>query len=67
MGIKFKKISQTEGACIYAMIEEANESERQQLISWLDVHCPDSYNLSKMHLILSRHNELFFELTYITN
>lgn len=64
MGIKFKKISQTDTACIYALREEICIEERDQLINWLEIHCDGFYILNQMHLILDRQVELFFKLTY---
>ena len=64
MAIKFKKISQGEYACFYALAEEISSGEYKQLIDWLDIHCNDEYELSNMHLILARRNELFFDLTF---
>ena len=66
MGIKFKKISQYEHACIYGLIEDVSSVEYKQLNDWLEVHCPDGYELNNVHLILARRNEIFFELTFPT-
>lgn len=66
MGIKFKKISQSEQACFYALVEDIDSVEYQQLNNWLNVHCPDSYEMHSMCLMLERKNELFFELTFPT-
>jgi len=64
MGIKFKKISQSDRACFYALMEDVGAKEYRGLVEWLTVHCPDTYELSNMHLIIARENELFFELTF---
>ena len=64
MGIKFKKISQSDHACFYALTEDIDSQEYQQLVNWLDTHCPDSYELHSMCVMLERKNELFFELTF---
>ena len=64
MGIKFKKISQGNSACFYALVEDISSVEYKQLNDWLNIHCPDSFKLDNMHVILERKNELFFELTF---
>mgnify|MGYP003337804262 CR=1 FL=1 len=64
MGIKFKKVSQGEHACFYALTEDIDSVEYKQLHDWLNIHCPNEYEMSNMHLLLARHNELFFELTF---
>ena len=64
--MKFKKVSQSERACLYALVEDVSTREYITLVDWLTIHCPDSYELSRMHLILARENELFFELTFPT-
>jgi hypothetical protein len=64
MGIKFKKVSQNDRACFYALVEDVSATEYKGLVNWLTVHCPDTYELSRMHLIIARENELFFELTF---
>lgn len=64
--MKFKKVSQSERACFYALVEDASATEYRGLVEWLTVHCPNTYELNNMHLIISRENELFFELTFPT-
>ncbi len=64
--MKFKKISQSDTACFYALVEDISSIEHIQLVDWLTTHCPDDYQLSNMTLILKRQNELFFELTFPT-
>ena len=66
MGIKFKKISQSDKACFYALVEDIDSVEYKQLNDWLAVHCPESYEMHSMCLMLERKNELFFELTFST-
>lgn len=67
MGIKFKKISQSDTACFYALTEDIDSVEWRQLNDWLEIHCPDAYELHSMCLMLKRQNELFFELTFPPN
>ena len=64
--MKFKKVSQSDCACQYALVEEIERQERMLLIDWLETHCPDCYSLGDHHLFLTRENELFFELTFPT-
>lgn len=64
--MKFKKVSQSERACFYALVEDVSATEYRGLVEWLTVHCPDTYELNRMHLIIARENELFFELTFPT-
>lgn len=64
--MKFKKVSQSERACFYALVEDASAIEYRGLVEWLTVHCPNTYELNNMHLIIARENELFFELTFPT-
>lgn len=66
MSIKFKKISQSDRACFYALVEDVDSVEYQQLVNWLDTHCPNAYELHSMCVMLDRQNELFFELTFPT-
>ena len=65
--IKFKKISQGEDACFYALTEDIDSQEYKRLTDWLNIHCLGAYELSNMHLIIKRQNELFFELTFPPN
>lgn len=65
--MKFKKISQSKRACFYALIEDVSATEYRRLVDWLTEHCPDTYELSSMHLIIARENELFFELSFQVN
>ena len=67
MGLNLKKIGGSERASIYALTEDVDSQEWKQLNDWLDTHCPDSYLVSNMCLILERRNELFFELTFPIN
>ena len=62
--MKFKKISQNKQACFYALVEDVDSVEYKTLVDWLATHCSDGFELSNMHLILSKENELFFELTF---
>ena len=64
--MKFKKISQGERACVYGLTEDVSSAEWAKLVDWLDVHCPDSYDLGTTYLFIDRRNELFFELTFPT-
>lgn len=64
--MKFKKVSQGERACQYALVEDIERHERMRLIDWLETHCPECYSLGDYYLFLTRENELFFELTFPT-
>ena len=67
MGIKFKKISQSEQASVYALTEDIDSVDWKRLNDWLEIHCPGSYEIYSMCLMLERQNELFFELTFPPN
>lgn len=64
MGIKFKKVTQGEHACIYGLTEDISSVEYQQVVDWLNTHCPNAYEFSSTHLFINRDTELFFELTF---
>ena len=66
MGIKFKKISQGDHACIYGLVEDISSDEYKQVVEWLNTHCPNAYELGNTHLFIERQSELFFELTFPT-
>lgn len=65
--MRFKKISKSEGACVYALTEDIDSVEYKSLVDWLDIHCPNAYSLSNMHLFITAESELFFELTFPLN
>ena len=67
MGIKFKKISKSENACVYALAEEISSKEYAWVRNWLDIHCPDDYLLDNQHLFIRNNAEVFFDLTFPYN
>lgn len=62
--MKFKKVSQGQQVCLYALVEDVNSVEYSQLVEWLNAHCPGAYDLNCMHLAIESQAELFFELTF---
>ena len=62
--MRFKKVSQSPRACIYALAEDVDSIEYKTLIDWLDVHCPGAYEINNMHIIINRQAELLFDLTF---
>ena len=62
--MKFKKVSQGEHACIYALVEDISSVEYAELVNWLNVHCPNAYELVNTHLFIEHKSSLFFDLTF---
>ena len=51
---------------IYA-ISEADDREINQLVAWLEEHCPFEYHLDNTHLTITNTAEMLFALRWAYN